>query len=502
MGSDKIGEESNNLVITMNDYNNIPLYGRLLDHIGKDSISLHVPGHKNGLLYKGSQEAYAEALKLDVTELSGLDDLHAASGAIKEAELLASKLYGAKESSFLINGSTVGNLAMILGTVKEGETVLVQRNCHKSVLNGIRLAKASPVFLGPEYNGDWGVAGGIAPGTVEKAISLHPDAKAIILTYPNYYGMVFDLQAIIHKAHQHGIPVLVDEAHGAHLIKMSRLKSAVELGADFVVQSAHKTLPAMTMGAYLHYNSRLIGYEGAREYLQMLQSSSPSYPIMASLDGARHYLETFTEEDDKILLERIESFRRGLAVISGLLVLEYEEGAGDPLKVVIQPEGLSGFELQSLLEDEGIYPEMADPYNVVFVLPLLKKDMDFPFKEIIFKTEKAMSGKRKGQTAKVNYFQKPSVSTLAVNAQDLMGMSRKAVSMEEAAGKICAELIIPYPPGIPLLFPGEVISEEDVKSIRLLQASGARFQGGSYLDKNQISIYALQAECKQEEHDG
>lgn len=196
-----------------------PLLDQLILHYKKTPISLHVPGHKYGrLLEHPKYSAYRGILQLDATELSGLDDLHHPEGVIMEAEMLLSEVYRSERSYFLVNGSTVGNLAMILAVLHKDDIVLVQRNCHKSVLNGIELAQAKPVFLGPEYDINWRIAGGVSTEIVSSALEMYPDAKAVILTYPNYYGMVNDLKEIIKMAHDKDIPVLVDEAHGAHFI--------------------------------------------------------------------------------------------------------------------------------------------------------------------------------------------------------------------------------------------------------------------------------------------
>jgi len=263
------------------DQNKTPLLDQLIFHHKKNPLSLHVPGHKYGRLLDYSKySAYRGILQLDATELSGLDDLHSPEGVILEAEMLLSEAYGTERSYFLVNGSTVGNLAMILAVLQKGDIVLVQRNCHKSVLNGIELAQAKPVFLGPDYDEDWGVTGGVSPEITARALAMYPGAKALIVTYPSYYGMVNDLQRIIKQAHDVNIPVLVDEAHGAHFISGGNFpKSALQFGADIVVQSAHKTLPAMTMGSYLHLNSKRIERDRLEHYLHILQSSSPSYPV-------------------------------------------------------------------------------------------------------------------------------------------------------------------------------------------------------------------------------
>ncbi|WP_436374381.1 aminotransferase class I/II-fold pyridoxal phosphate-dependent enzyme [Cytobacillus sp. BC1816] len=469
-----------------------PLWDQLKKHASHQPVSFHVPGHKNGQLAGGEGADYfKDILKLDATELRGLDDLHSPEGVILEAQKLLADLYRVPKSFFLVNGSTSGNLAMVMSAAKENETVLVQRNCHKSILNGITLAKAKPVFLAPEFNEEWGVAGGVALETVKEAIRQYPEAKALILTYPNYYGMVFNLESIIEYAHDHGVPVLVDEAHGAHLIGGDHFPaSAVQLQADLIVQSAHKTLPAMTMGAYLHFNSRFIKEERVSKYLGILQSSSPSYPIMASLDLARAYLASFSEQDEEALLEKAGDFRKNLSRIKGIKVLNFEHKNGDPLKVTIQSAAaLSGFELQTLLEKHGIFTELADPYNVLFVLPLLKNDMDYPFERVIQCLEEELrTFSPAGRHEKIP-FSKRLVSGLALEQKDQDRCTIKTVALEEAAGKVCAQQVTPYPPGIPLLFPGEVIEGEDIANIRFQIRAGARFQNGENIKKGSINVF-------------
>lgn len=476
------------------DQNRYPIYETLLSHIKMKPISYHVPGHKNGMLVQEMSwnNYFSHILKLDVTELNGLDDLHSPEGMIKEAELLLTDFYRTKQSYFLVNGSTVGNLTMIMAVLKEDDEVLVQRNCHKSVLNGISLVKARPVFLQPDFHEDWGVAGGISSSVVEEALSFYPHANAIILTYPNYYGMINDLESIIEIAHQHNIPVLIDEAHGAHFAAGNHFPpSAVKLKADAVVQSAHKTLPAMTMGAYLHINSDRIDKGSIRKYLSILQSSSPSYPIMASLDLARHYLASFTKEDEQYTLEKIASFRSELMNIKGIKLLQFQDGKGDPLKITIQSEtALSGFELQEQLEKKGVFTELADPYNVLFVFPLLKQGTDFPMEQTVQLVKEAVSSyeMNRVKTEKPK-FRKTSITKVELNEEQMKKMHSAEVPLSMAVGQISAQMVIPYPPGIPLLYPGERITEDDLNLLRLLLDKGARFQQGENLIKGFITIY-------------
>lgn len=471
-----------------------PLYDALKKYNDLNPISLHVPGHKNGKISYGKDDVfYEQILRIDATELTGLDDLHSPEGVILEAENLLALAYQVKKSYFLVNGSTVGNLAMILGIAHEGDTVFVQRNCHKSVLNGIQLAKANPVLLGPELNIEWGIAGGVALDTVKEAYRLFPDCKAVILTYPNYYGMVNELKEIIEFCHGRKIPVLVDEAHGAHFIGGDFFPpSAVELGADIVVQSAHKTLPAMTMGSFLHVNSRYIYPEVINHYLQILQSSSPSYPIMGSLDLARSYIATYSKEDQEYLRKIIYAFKKELNSIEGIKVLEYENGQGDPLKVTIQSTStLTGFELQSIFETDGIYSELADPYNVLFILPLLKEGMPYPFEFILDRIRRGLRTKRKSvprsNKEQPIFMNEGKITTL--HLQRLLSYSEKALPFSSLVNEISAETIIPYPPGVPLFLRGEKISKEHIRILHLLQTTGARFQGGKKLTDGQVFVF-------------
>ncbi|TKC13878.1 aminotransferase class I/II-fold pyridoxal phosphate-dependent enzyme [Robertmurraya kyonggiensis] len=462
-----------------------PLFEALKKHNEEKSISLHVPGHKNGLLLQ-STPFFQDILNIDVTELTNLDDLHSPEGAILEAEELLADAYKVERSFFLVNGSTVGNLAMMMATLKKGDIAFIQRNCHKSVLNGIELTEAQPVLLGPEQHEDWGVAGGVSLDTIKNAYALYPDCKAIILTYPNYYGMTFNLKEIIQFAHDKHIPVLIDEAHGAHFIGGEYFPpSAVELGADVVVQSAHKTLPAMTMGSFLHVNSEYVSVERVNHYLRILQSSSPSYPLMASLDVARSYIGTYTKEDEAFLKESVEVFKKELGTLDYVKVLEYPNHQGDPLKLTLQSRCVkTGFELQRVFEEKGIYTEMADPINVLLVLPLLKKNMSFPFDEIMKQLREINLPKQETKGTS-DYFHKEKISIL----HKLHSNREVSVPIEDTENDICAETIIPYPPGIPLLLKGEMITKEDVKGLIHLVNSGARFQGGALLTEGKLNVF-------------
>lgn len=469
-----------------------PLYSALVNHLKKDSISYHVPGHKSGGVFPEKANPYFQSiLNLDLTEISGLDDLHDPEGVIFQAQQLTAQLYGVKESYFLVNGSTVGNIAMILATCSEGDIVLVQRNSHKSIINGLQLAGVKPVFLAPEYDSNVKVASSVSEQTVKEALTRYPKAKALILTNPNYYGMAANLSRIVKLAHENGTVVLVDEAHGAHFVADLFPTSAIKYGADIVVQSAHKTLPAMTMGSYIHYNSKLVSSTRLKHYLQMLQSSSPSYPIMASLDLARSYLATLMNDDLINLKQQTTLFKEEINQIEGIKVVQStcDSIEQDLLKVVVQTESqLSGYELQKRFEDHGIYTELADLYNVLFVIPLGENKRQV---QTIKKVKDALRGIR--SIEEISYSKLPAVlykiSELEIGYKELKGYNKKVVPIKEAVGKVAAEMVIPYPPGVPMLVIGEKVTDVHIEMLIAYRKSGARFQGSVAILQNSLEVF-------------
>lgn len=471
-----------------------PLYSALVNHLKNDPISFHVPGHKSGMVF--SQEGYLDfesIMKLDMTEISGLDDLHDPEGAILQAQQLTAQLYGVKESFFLVNGSTVGNLAMILAACGEGETVLVQRNSHKSIMNGLQLAGVKPVFLAPEYDSNVKVASSVSEKTVIEALKRYPKATALLLTNPNYYGMAADLSNIVKLAHKNGMAVLVDEAHGAHFKSTLFPSSAIEYGADIVVHSAHKTLPALTMGSYLHFNSELINLRRLKYYLQMLQSSSPSYPIMASLDLARHYLASLNAKDFSLIKEQAISFKEDIQRIDGLKVVQSTDRTfkQDILKVVVQNEfNLSGYELQRRFESRGVYTELADPNNILFVLALSKEQYH---QHTFNKIKESIRDIPSCNQTNYTYIDLPSnatkISELAIQYKELKGYNKKIVPIKESIGEIAAEMVTPYPPGIPMLVIGEKITNEHIDLLLAFKKSGSKFQGSTSILNNSLEVF-------------
>ncbi|GGE53825.1 lysine decarboxylase [Pullulanibacillus camelliae] len=468
------------------DQKQTPLFDALCKYQKEQYYSFHVPGHKDGeIFWKTGRQPFQELLKIDATEIAGLDDLYHPTGPIADALRLLSDLYGTKQSYFLVNGSTVGNLVMVKAVCRPGDQVIVQRNSHKSIFNALRLARVSPIFISPDIDYETGMAVSPSSEALMKAIDKYPGTKALILTYPNYYGVTADIEEAITYARRKGIKVLVDEAHGSHFLLGSPFpKSTLAMGADIVVHSAHKTLPAMTMGSYLHVNSTRVSIEKIEDVLGMLQSSSPSYPIMASLDLARAYLASIHEEKVTSILETIYQFKKGLGRLSTIeLAKQDERYTYDLLKVVIKSSGnQTGFQLKEHLHTMGIYPEMADPQHVLFTLGL---DDESDYAAILHHLENGQEKWRVEQSEDSagtgsRWALDEGAQTdrpLDVSYDVLEGLPLKEVPLSKAAGCIAAQMVIPYPPGIPITIAGERITEDQIKSIINWRNAGASFQG-------------------------
>lgn len=456
----------------------------------QQTISFHVPGHKHGELSQLPQ-AFKEVMRYDVTELSGLDDFHDPEEMILEAENLLADTYRTKKSFFLVNGSTVGNLAMIYATCKRGDTIIVQRNAHKSIFHAIELVGAHPVFISPLWDERTLTATGITFEHLKEAIDQYPGAKAVVLTYPTYYGMTSkDIRQQIAYCHEKSIPVLVDEAHGAHFSACTLFQpSALTFGADVVVQSAHKTLPAMTMASFMHINSELVDVNKVNRYLRMLQSSSPSYILLASLDDARYYVQTYMESDGAYIIKKKTQWVEALRSIGSLEVIEVD----DPLKVMLRVSGYSGFQLQEALEEQNVYAELADAYQVLLILPLLKQGHTFPFADLRVRIKDAVTAllsteKRYTQTVAPTAYSFTAVTKPALSFEEIEEKEKEWIPYMRAIGRIASSMIIPYPPGIPLLVPGEKITVAKLSQLEELLATGASFQGNHRLEEKLIEV--------------
>ncbi|MEO3947939.1 aminotransferase class I/II-fold pyridoxal phosphate-dependent enzyme [Gorillibacterium sp. CAU 1737] len=473
-----------------------PLLEALLDYRDRKLGSYHVPGHKGGQgVHALGAEWFRSIMELDYTEITGLDDLHHATGVIRQAEERAAACFGAEETHFLVGGSTAGNLALVMGLCGPGELLILPRNVHKSVLNGIALAGARCVFLPGRVDPASGLTAGVRPEDLQKALERYPEAKGVLLTNPNYYGMADDLSEAVRLVHDYGKPIVVDEAHGAHFGFHPALPpSAIACGADGVVQSTHKLLTAMTMGAMLHLQGDRLNRPRIRRVLSTVQSSSPSYPIMASLDLSRLQLETegrFLLERGIAFLNRLEQAAEGW---KALALLSREAGAVygflDPFKRGIYDTSgsLGGYQLQEKLEAHGCMTELADPTYVLclFSLASTENDVERLIDALTSLDAEIAGGMQEKRTFLPNLLEIPPVFelsdpiTIPWDAEEVYskaGRTIERVPLAEAVGCYAAEMVIPYPPGIPLLYPGERITEAMKEALLLLSRSGARFQG-------------------------
>jgi arginine decarboxylase len=492
------------------DINRAPLFEALEAHYRKKPASFHVPGHKSG---RGADAAaaffYQDILSIDYTEISGLDDLHQAEGVILEAQQLAADCFGAEETFFLVGGSTVGNLAMITAVCEPDDILLVQRNVHKSVIHGLMLARAKAVFLTPEWDSDSGLAAGVNIKEVEEALQAYPEAKGLLITNPNYYGMGIDIKPLAQLMHKYDKPLLVDEAHGAHFGFHAKMPpSALSSGADIVVQSTHKMLTAMTMSAMLHVQGQRIDRAAVKLRLSMLQSSSPSYPLLASLDLARRQMhlrgEALLQQGLQVVNDFIGKMQKlpcyGFAPLPSSGKADTYQ---DPFKVsIFDATGtLSGPELREQLELGGCYPEMADELRVllVFTLGSTKEDSAKLYQVLsnICARNKLQKKELAGLIANINKIPPFTQISHPVafhldHAKESEGTETQGtvwVTLEEAIGQKSAGMVIPYPPGIPLLYPGERITKHGAAYLQQLAARGIRFQGTPGGNLHTIAVF-------------
>ena len=452
-------------------------------------VPFHMPGHKIG---KGIPRNFLEDLhQLDMTEIPGLDNLHFPEGVIKEAQDLAAKVFGADYTSFLVNGSTCGIHAAILGVCKPGDRLIVSRDCHKSVIGAMMLGSVTPIYIAPEYDSSFGVSSLMLPSTVEEAIKNNPDAVGVVVTRPNYYGLCSDIRAISDVVHSYNKILIVDEAHGAHLKFSSKLPcSALDADADVCIQSAHKTLPALTQGAYMHIKGNRVDVDKVKFVLRLIQTSSPSYIIMAFLDIARAIMESCGAELIEKLLENITWFERMICENTGYKILSVQpflSGHVDKTRIVVNVRntGKTGFFVEKILRSQfNIQVEMADMYNIVCISTIADGMKEFErlycaLKEI----EKQFNNSSKLPDINVR---EVNIPLQEVALDKIMQCNYKKQNLAESVGKVSRGIITPYPPGVPIVCPGEVITEEAVQYIISVIKAGGTVNGVT--DDGEIEI--------------
>jgi len=445
-----------------------------------------MPGHKQGRGLPAELSSLdGQALfELDLTEIPGLDDLHNPQGAIALAQELAARAYGAAKSFFLVNGTTVGVHALLMAVGGRG-SIVIPRNAHRSVMGGLILSGAEPEYIMPGIISEFGIPSGVSPDQIHQALETNPGAAAVLTVRPNYYGVADELAGQVRVSHAAGKPLLVDEAHGAHLRFHRGLPDdAMAAGADASVQSTHKMGGSLTQSSLLHLGGRLLDAGAVTGALSLLQTTSPSYILMASLDLARRQLALAGED----LLERTLSLanktRKRLARVSGLKVLSEEYLAGgrpalDLTKLVVSVNGLglTGFQVGDLLARRyNIYIEMADAANIVAFLstgttPAECDNLVFALKDIAQRDRLAATP--------VSLPEMPACLIKRMKPRDAWFASTQRVALSEARGRVSAEMVAVYPPGIPVLCPGEEIIPGVYEYLEAVSKLGLPCQGPS-----------------------
>lgn len=458
-----------------------PLYNTLTEYYAKGTIPFHMPGHKFG---RGLPAEFAKNLaSLDTTEIPGTDNLHHATGVIKQAQELAAEAFGSGRTYFLVNGSTGGVYAMISALCKPGDTLIAARDCHKSVINGMLMAGVKPVYLMPEFDSRFGITTGITVESVEKALLANPEASGVLLTRPTYYGICCDLEKIAAVVHSHNKMLAVDEAHGSHFRFSGKLPiCAMDAGADICVQSAHKTLPALTQGAFLHVKSDRVDVEKLEYCLSIHQTSSPSYILMASLDIARDIMQTEGNALLDSLIATIEknkaafSQRDAFPIIDGNTLPEF---ATDPTRIAINTGniGITGYQAEfELLHTYNLQIEMSDLFNIVCIATIADTPENIAYLfTCLEKLAASWPGRRSHKSDDLTqWFYKPDQQ---MEYCDVMRSKSQWIALEKAAGRISKGIVAPYPPGIPVVCPGEIISSADIAHIGSILRAGGKVNG-------------------------
>lgn len=431
------------------------------------TYQFHIPGHTKGkAIFKDFRKLIGEkALNIDTTdEFDNLGTLHPATGPIKEAQELAAEAFGAKKTFFLLNGSTAGNLALAMALTKKGDKVIVNRNCHRSVLTGMIISGAEPIWICPNRIEDWSIWGNTDAAQIEELINKNPDVSMVWITNPTYEGVVSDIKAISTVCKKHNIPLIVDEAHGCLWNFNKHLpETALKLGADAVVHSLHKTGGSMSQSSMLHIaKDSCLNVEAVEKALKLLHTTSPSLMLLASLDAARANLQS---KNGQILLERAvknaKYLRTRLDSIQGLHQLKADFGyKTDVTKVFIRIDGLSGKRLESILEiDFGIEVESASDIGVLILCNIGNKHSDFKYLADCLEKIAATNYQD------IYYLEKrkhmPMLEPqIKMSLREAFYAEKETIPKSEAIGRISAEVVAECPPGISILLPGELITEE------------------------------------------
>ncbi len=452
-----------------------PLLDALKANALRPHAAFYTPGHKRGQgISPELADCFGSAVfRADLTELAELDNLFAPQSVIQAAQQLAAATFGAAQTRFLVNGSTSGIEAAIIATCCPNDKIIMPRNVHSSAIAGLILSGAQPIFIQPEYDPILDIAHSITLNTVETALQQHPDAKAVFMVYPTYYGVCGDVQAIATLTHQYNIPLIVDEAHGAHFAFHPQLPiSALAAGADISVQSTHKVLGALTQASMLHLQGDRIDIDHVNKALQLVQSTSPSYLLLASLDAARQQMAIHGEQLMSRTLALAAEARTRIAQIPGLSVFEPDYTLDKTrLTVTVSGLGLTGYAADEILDQLGVTAELASAQNLTFIISLGNTKSDI---------EQLVQGLTKlaqqPQTPKP-LLKRPNIPKLSILPREAFFAATETLPLPKTCDRICAELVCPYPPGIPVLMPGELITTDALEYLQQVITMGGIISG-------------------------
>ncbi len=467
----------------MNKHLNTPLLSKVVEYSKKDVTCFDVPGHKRGRYLTELNKAFGEGtLKLDVNSSKTVDNLSSPKGVIKDAEGLIADAFKCSNAFMLVNGSTSGVQYMIMAATGHGDKILLPRNVHKSAINALILSGAKPIFIEPEIDTEYGIVNGITPESVSHALDLHNDIKAVLLINPTYFGAASNIKKIIEICHSRKIPVLVDQAHGAHFSFHKDIPpSASELGADLITLSMHKTGGSLTQTSILLHNEGIIEKTKVRSTINLMQTTSASYILMSSIDIARKKLVLEGEERLDKLLKLTRDAKEEINKIPGLKCImkkDYINGQGvfdyDDLKVVINVKnlGVSGFFIYDLLINEySIQMELAEP-NVVLAIISFGDDESTINKLLsaLWDISKRFFNKNPIKNRDVSKSLKN--PKMLLSPRDAYYHKKRLINIKDSEGLIAGESIMVYPPGIPLIIPGELITKDIIDHYLYLKSEG------------------------------
>lgn len=464
-----------------------PLFDALKKYMKEKTISFHVPGHKHG---RGIPEFTSflgkNGMNIDLTIMPNLDSIMNPTGVIKQAQELAAEAFGADYAFFLVNGTSSGIQAMILAACQEGDKLLLPRNAHKSAISSIILSGAEPIYIKPKINEEYGIAMGITMEDTTAVLRKNTDAKACFVINTSYYGVASPLDQIVDLCHKYDIAALVDEAHGAHLkFHESLPKDAMEAGADMAASSTHKLAGSLTQSSMLFLKGKRFEPGYIKSILNLSQTTSPSYILLASLDVARKNMFLKGHELMSKTIQLAQWARLKINAIAGLScmdssVLDLNEGfALDPTKLCINVKelGITGFEASRILRQKyHIQVELADFYNLLAIVAIGDS------KATVTALVNALSSvakdlEKKDRKRKLPKIPDLPIPELALLPKEAFYSPTRPHPFKESAGKISAEMIMAYPPGIPIICPGEIITSDIINEVKRLQKAGGLLQG-------------------------